>query len=126
MLPLFPNNSSVVFIGDSITAANLVLPRVIEAYKGRGITFRNCGVAGGTAEFAVKIFDSDVKIFKPTHAVISFGINDSRRELLMEERSPERFAKLVHFYELYKKTMTELVDKLLEILNRCCVGRDNY
>ena len=115
MLPLFPNNSSVVFIGDSITAANLVLPRVIEAYKGRGITFRNCGVAGGTAEFAVKIFDSDVKRFKPTHAVISFGINDSRRELLMEERSPERFAKLVHFYELYKKTMTELVDKLLEI-----------
>lgn len=115
MLPKFPDNSRVVFIGDSITAANLVLPRVIEAYRGRGIKFYNCGVAGGTAEFAVKIFDKDVKRFKPTHAVISFGINDSRRELLAEPRSEERLAQLVHYYEVYKRTMGELVDKLLGI-----------
>ena len=105
MLPKFPDNSRVVFIGDSITAANLVLPRVIEAYRGRGIKFYNCGVAGGTAEFAVKIFDKDVKKFKPTHAVISFGINDSRRELLAEPRSEERLAQLVHFLLVYRKRL---------------------
>ena len=115
MLPIFPDNSRIVFIGDSITAANLVLPRVIDAYRGHGIRFYNCGVAGGTAEFAVQIFDTDVKRFMPTHAVISFGINDSRRDLLAEERTPERMDKLVFYYENYKKTMRELVDKLLEI-----------
>lgn len=115
MLPVFPDNSRVAFIGDSITAANLVLPRVIEAYRGHNIRFYNCGVAGGTAEFALKIFDKDVKRFEPTHAVIAFGINDSRRDLLLDQRSAERLESLTYYYELYKKTMTELVDRLLEI-----------
>ena len=98
MLPIFPDNSRVAFIGDSITAANLVLPRVIDAYRGRGIRFYNCGVAGGTAEFAVQIFDKDVKRFMPTHAVVSFGINDSRRDLLAEERSADRMNKLIFYF----------------------------
>ena len=115
MLPIFPDNSRIVFIGDSITAANMVLPRVVDAYRGHGIRFYNCGVAGGTAEFALKIFDTDVKRFEPTHAFISFGINDSRRELLLEDRSAQRLEKLTYYYELYKKTMSELVDRLLEL-----------
>ena len=117
MLPLFPDNSRVVFIGDSITAANLVLPRVIHAYKcvvkAKNIRFFNCGVAGGTAEFAVTSFEKDIKRYNPTHAVISFGINDSYRDFLREERSAERLEKLIAAYNVYKKKMSELVDLLL-------------
>ena len=115
MIPTFPDNARVVFIGDSITAANLVLPRVIEAYRGRAknIRFFNCGVAGGTSGFAVTSFEKDILRYKPTHAVVAFGINDSRREFLLEPRSRERLDKLLLAYEEYKKNMSELIDRLL-------------
>ena len=117
MLTKFPAHSNVVFIGDSITAANLVLPRVIHAYKNvlktPGIHFNNCGVAGGTAKFACDSFDIDIAIHNPTHAVIAFGINDSNRDLLSEPRSPERLNRLEAAFDRYRKSMTELVDRLL-------------
>lgn len=117
MLPVFPNNSRVVFIGDSITAENLALQWIIRAYKNldgyEGVRFFNCGVAGGTAEFAVESYAKDIKRYNPTHAVVSFGINDSRRELLSEERNEDRLKALTDAYELYKKSMSKLIDMLL-------------
>ena len=117
MLPIFPNNSRIAFIGDSITAENLALQWIIRAYKNLdgydGIRFFNCGVAGGTAEFAVESYAKDIKRYTPTHAVVSFGINDSQRELLFEERDRERLNALTRAYELYKKSMSTLVDMLL-------------
>lgn len=116
MLPVFPDNSRVVFIGDSITAENLALQWIIRAYKNLGyneIRFFNCGVAGGTAEFAVESYEKDIKRYKPTHAVISFGINDSQRELLTTDRNEERLKALTDAYELYKSSMSKLVDMLL-------------
>lgn len=113
----FPKNARVVFIGDSITAENLALKWIINAYKkldGYGsIRFFNCGVAGGTAEFANESYDSDIRRYAPTHAVVSFGINDSNRDLLSLERSPERLTALTEAYERYKKNLTRLVDRLI-------------
>ena len=115
MLNKFPDNSRVAFIGDSITAENLALQWIIRAYKqfSRGIRFVNCGVAGGTAEFAVISYDKDIKRYAPTHAVVSFGINDSMRELLNEKRSPERLEALTAAYENYKRKLAQLVDRLV-------------
>ena len=114
MLKKFPSGARVAFIGDSITAANLSLSRIINAYKKEGsdARFFNCGVAGGTADFAVTSYHKDTARYAPTHAVISFGINDSCRELLSEERSDERLEKLVKAYEKYKLRLGELVDLL--------------
>ena len=117
MLPAFEKNSRVVFIGDSITAENLSLQWIIRAYKnldGYGeIRFFNCGVAGGTAQFALESYRRDIARYKPTHAVISFGINDSQRELLFEERSANRLEALTRAYEIYKSSMSRLVDTLI-------------
>ena len=117
MLPIFPDKSRVVFIGDSITAENLSLQWIIRSYKDLGdhssIRFFNCGVAGGTAEFAIESYSADVMRYKPTHAVVSFGINDSNRELLYEARSEERLLALTDAYEKYKVNMAKLVDMLL-------------
>ena len=117
MLPVFPNNARVAFIGDSITAENLALQWIIRAYKNLdgydGIRFFNCGVAGGTAEFAVESYEKDIKRYNPTHAVVSFGINDSRRELLGEKRDEKRLKELTDAYENYKKSMSTLVDMLI-------------
>lgn len=117
MLPIFPDNSRVAFIGDSITAENLTLTWIINAYKRRGVSknirFFNCGVAGGTAEFALESYTSDIKRYKLTHAVVSFGINDSNRELLREPRDARRLGELTAAYEGYKLCMSRLVDKLI-------------
>ncbi len=117
MLPAFPDKSRVVFIGDSITAENLSLQWIIKSYKNledhSSIRFFNCGVAGGTAEFAIESYSADIMRYKPTHAVVSFGINDSKRELLCEARSRERLATLTDAYEKYKVNLTKLVDMLL-------------
>ena len=117
MLPIFPKNARVVFIGDSITAENLALQWIIRAYKNLdgydGIRFFNCGVAGGTAEFAVESYAKDIKRYSPTHAIVSFGINDSKREFLYEPRNRERLDILTAAYEVYKDKMSILVDMLL-------------
>lgn len=115
MLNKFPSGSRVAFIGDSITAANISLRWIIRAYKSvcDNVRFFNCGVAGGTADFAVTSYEGDIKRYVPTHAVVSFGINDSNRDLLREARSKERLDALVASYETYKKRLAELIDKLL-------------
>lgn len=115
MLNKFPSGARVAFIGDSITAANLSLQWVIRAYKkaGSDVRFFNCGVAGGTADFAVTSYNKDTKRYKPTHAVISFGINDSNRDLLREKRSEKRLEGLTLAFEKYKRRLRELVELLL-------------
>ena len=114
---IFPENSRVVFIGDSITAANLSLSHIVNAYRTQhrdlGVRFYNCGVAGGTAEYAVTSYEFDIARHRPTHAIISFGINDSRREHLAEPRSKERDAILLAAFEVYKEKLRTLVELLL-------------
>ena len=117
MLNRFPDNSRVVFIGDSITAENSSLQWIIRAYAGidcaKGVRFFNCGVAGGTADFAVTSYGKDIRRYCPTHAVISFGINDSQRDALREKRDGHRLGVLTDAYEKYKKRLAQLVDLLL-------------
>ena len=116
MLKRFPDSSRVAFIGDSITAANLTLQWIIRAYNriGADVRFFNCGVAGGTADFAVTSYDKDIRHYAPTHALISFGINDSNRDLLRERRGHERLSGLTAAFEKYKIRLAELVDRLLD------------
>ena len=117
MLNRFPDNSRVVFIGDSITAENSSLKWIIRAYAeldgAKGVRFFNCGVAGGTADFAVTSYVKDIRRYDPTHAVISFGINDSQRDALREKRDGHRLGVLTNAYEKYKKRLAQLVDLLL-------------
>jgi hypothetical protein len=117
MIKRFPDNARVAFIGDSITAANLSLQWIIRAYSragAKGMRFFNCGVAGGTADFAVTGYFEDIRRYNPTHAVISFGINDSNRDVLLWHRDEKRLELLIAAYEKYKRRLSELVDILLE------------
>ncbi len=113
----FPESSRIVFIGDSITAANITLPHIIHTFKTQyptsDIRFFNCGVAGGTAGFALTSYDYDIMRYRPTHAIVSFGINDSRRELLSLPRSEERFNMLHSAFEEYKANLSTLVQRLV-------------
>ncbi len=117
MIQRFPDGARVCFIGDSLTAQNHVLPRIIAYYKTHfpdsGITFFNCGVAGGTAVYARAIFEEDVLVHHPTHAVVAFGINDSHRDILRFSPDANCYAHLVEAFEVYKQNLTALCEAIL-------------
>lgn len=114
----FQKGSRVCFVGDSLVNENLIVSWVADCYRknfpDEDIRFFNCGTAGGTAEFAVKAFEDDVLRFKPTHAVVAFGINDSARWCLRDEKSAERYSVLKQSFETYKKCIEELCKKTLD------------
>lgn len=112
----FPDNSRVCFIGDSLTAQNQILPRVIDHYNkhfaNSNVRFFNCGTSGGTYKTAIEFFYDDVLSHKPTHAVIAFGVNDSNRWALEAPRSQSRYQNLKSYYEDYKKNISTYCDML--------------
>lgn len=105
----FPNGSRVCFVGDSLVASNLPLPRIIDHYNkyfpDSNVRFFNCGTSGGTYESLINFFDDDILSHKPTHAVVAYGVNDSQRDLLANPRSAERLSRLTAAYERYKKNV---------------------
>ena len=113
----FPDGARVCFVGDSLVARNQYLPVIIDCYKqnfpGSGIRFFNCGVSGGTAKFAHDSFENDVLSCKPTHVVVAFGVNDSKRTRLEKPRSKERYDFFLEWFEIYKKSLSALCEKVL-------------
>lgn len=116
----FPDNSRVCFIGDSLTAWNQVLSRVVDYYRNNfpdsNIKFYNCGTPGARVLFSLQNFENDIAVYKPTHAVISFGINDAHIGYFAYPRGQERYEKLKQAYEVYKRDLRILCEKL-EALN---------
>jgi len=112
----FPDGARVCFIGDSMTAANEILPRVIDHYNkhfsNHGITFYNCGTSGGTYGSAITFFEDDILPHKPTHAVLASGINDAQSSLLKRPKSAERYTLLVQAFENYQTNLEKLVEML--------------
>ena len=119
MMKPFPDGARVCFVGDSLVARNQYLPMIIDCYKktfpDRKIRFFNCGVSGGTAKFAHDSFEDDVMLCKPTHIVVAFGVNDSGRTRLEKPRSAERYQTLLDLYEIYKRSLAALCEKVLSI-----------
>ncbi|MBQ9761443.1 MAG: SGNH/GDSL hydrolase family protein [Clostridia bacterium] len=113
----FPNGARVCFVGDSLVARNQYLPVIIDCYRQNfpdaGIRFTNCGVSGGTAQFAHDSFEDDVLPHEPTHVVVAFGVNDSGRTRLEKPRSLDRYNVLLERFEIYKKYLTALCEKVV-------------
>lgn len=114
----FKSGDRVCFVGDSLVSMNHILPWVIDSYRknfpNEDVRFFNCGVAGGTAEFALKTFEDDVLRFKPTHAVVAFGVNDSWRWCLADTKSESRYKTLKKRFEIYKESIEKLCEKILQ------------
>ncbi len=114
----FPDGARVCFVGDSLTAQNQFLPRIIDCYKRQfpreRIEFINCGVAGGTAQCVLDYLEDDVLIHRPTHAVVSFGVNDSWRWGLQFPADQKRYEHLLCAYETFRRSLIALCDRLTE------------
>ena len=114
----FPNGARVCFIGDSMTAANQVLSRVIDHYNqhfpDHGITFWNCGTSGGTCGSAITFFEDDVLPHNPTHAVVAFGINDCRTSWLAKPRGEEKYREAAMSFAQYQKNIANYTRLLVQ------------
>ena len=74
------DGDTVVFLGDSITAAR-AYGKVIEKftylrYPDRKIHFVNAGWGGDTADGGLKRLERDVLSLKPTVVIVAYGVND--------------------------------------------------
>ena len=77
---VFPNNSRIVWLGDSITHQGL-FSRFIEdflysRYPGRTLLFVNCGVNGDRSGDALGRLELDVAPWRPTRVFVCLGMND--------------------------------------------------
>lgn len=114
----FPDNARVCFIGDSLTAQNQILPRVIDHYNKHfsqaNVRFFNCGTSGGTYKTAIEFFYDDVLVHNPTHAVVAFGVNDTNRWALEWGRTKQTYDNLKAYYENFKKEVKIYCEMLKE------------
>jgi lysophospholipase L1-like esterase len=74
------DRDTVVFLGDSITAAR-TYGKIIETYTllrfpDRKIRFFNAGQGGDTAAGCLRRLDTDVFVHQPTVVIVAFGMND--------------------------------------------------
>lgn len=116
-MKIFPINARVCFVGDSITHNNGFVSHIVAYYhenqKERNVNFYNCGIAAGRLATSLTVFDDDIMVHKPTHAVIMLGMNDSSRELLEKERGEDRYKLLSDAFEEYKENLKKLCDKFI-------------
>lgn len=112
----FPENSRVCFIGDSITQANTFVMYIMRYYAkyfaDSNVRFFNCGIAGAPSKTLLEAYSYDVRECRPTHAVITVGVNDSGRELLQNGFSKEKYDMLRTRLEEYKRNIYKLCDML--------------
>ena len=76
------------------------------------MTFRNCGISGASVPTILRFFDEDILPFRPTHATIMLGVNDSWRDLLGSPRTEERDNRLAFAFREYKKNLEKLCNLL--------------
>ena len=99
------DGDSLVFLGDSITHQCLYTQYVEDylytRFPGKRFTLHNAGVGGARAWDALQRFDQDVASFNPKYVTILLGMNDGTYQPFNQE-----------IFEIYRKDMTELLDKL--------------
>jgi lysophospholipase L1-like esterase len=114
----FSDGSRVCFVGDSITHANHFVAHIVDYYRKNfpksGIEFYNCGISGGRLGTSLNSFDEDILPWKPTHAVLMIGINDSNRTLLNSQRA-DRYDALAGAFCQYKKNLELLAERFKDI-----------
>lgn len=82
---VFPNNSKVCFVGNSITMAgefvHYIRSYYATKYPDRKINFINCGISGDVTGGILARMQPDIMVHKPEYAVIMIGMNDVNRPL---------------------------------------------
>ncbi len=115
---IFPENSRVIFTGDSITAAANYTARIVDHYKRnlpeRNVRFYQAAIPGSTLTRTIEYFDEMILPFKPTHATVFLAINDCGRGYLNFEDKEKKNSVLIEKYHNFKKNLNVYLDMLTD------------
>ena len=117
VVPQFQNSDVVCFIGDSITHAGqyhvITLFYYLTRFPDRKFEVYNCGCSGDYAGGALKRYDWDIQVHKPTIATIMLGMNDVGRNNYGKDKTGKDYEnKHKWALEGYAKNMQALSEKL--------------
>jgi alkaline phosphatase D len=113
--PLFRNQDTICWVGDSITASGLYHSYIHLYYSTRfpslHLFFVNCGISGDNASGMMGRLDKDVYSNHPTVVTLSAGMNDVNRNLYSQTNAPTNAPVLQkQAIESYKKNIEKLAD----------------
>ena len=108
--PLFRNQDTICWVGDSITASGLYHSYIHLYYSTRfpslHLSFVNCGISGDNASGMMGRLDKDVYSNHPTVVTLSAGMNDVNRNLYSQTHDPTNAPVLQkQATESYKKNI---------------------
>ncbi|MGN6421371.1 MAG: SGNH/GDSL hydrolase family protein [Pseudobacter sp.] len=117
---IFPKNSKVCFVGNSITMAgeyvHYIRSYYATKYPDRQVNFINCGISGDITGGILARMQPDIMVHKPEYAVIMIGMNDVNRPLYAAKfkgvDSIEKKKK--EALETYKKNLLEIVQYFVQ------------
>jgi lysophospholipase L1-like esterase len=123
--PVFKSNERVAFIGDSITHGGMYLPYIQTFYTTRfpnqNVRLFNLGIAGDTAKGGWErcslreegLWESDVRSYRPTAAVIMFGMNDASSSIFSLSQSVDELEqKIRQRIGWFKDSYGRMLDQL--------------
>ncbi len=113
--PLFRNQDTICWVGDSITASGLYHSYIHLYYSTRfpslHLSFVNCGISGDSASGMMGRLDKDVYANHPTVVTLSAGMNDVNRGLYSQTNAPTNAPVIQkQAIESYKKNIEKLAD----------------
>ncbi len=112
----FENDSTVVFLGDSITHqgrwTGFVTRYYTEWMPERNVSFYNAGVGGDTARLALTRLYEDVTPYHPSVIVIMFGMNDVGGALWAEKYGEKENARKKSVLDQYEANVKKLAAQL--------------
>lgn len=113
---IFSDGERVCFVGDSITHGgnyhNYVYLYYLTRFPEREIQVFNAGISGDTATGALKRFDDDIAIHKPTLSTIMLGMNDVKRWLYVPGDATANQAEKKKHLERHYASMGLLTERL--------------
>ena len=111
--PLLKPGQRLVFLGDSITQQRIYTRYVMNyftlRYPGSRFSFRNVGIGGDQASWAVGRIDRDVLSLKPDVVTICFGANDVGYKPFTQEAFDDYINSLKTMIETLKKAHIQVV-----------------
>ncbi len=121
-VPAFKKGDRVCLIGDSITGGaycgTIILFYVLRFPDAR-VEFANCGLSGDESGGALRRFDWDIAVHKPTVSTIMFGMNDTHHKDYGEDKGGEEFqARRRKSLDDYASNMDVLARRLTEAGSR--------
>ncbi len=108
---MFKKNSTVCFLGDSITSNGRWIYEIYDHFKEDKLKFFNCGKSGIGVFHTIECIDEGCLIHCPDYVVIMLGMNDVNRGLYSPSCTlPDKEELKKTTLEAYRQNMTKLYE----------------